>query len=286
MDWLNDKKNQPIVIGAFVLIIIVAGYVVYKTNFSGGGSSPSASQSAPATSYPTMPGPGGTGAPPGGGPPNTAPYPTASPATPAPTATQPAVAPSANPSPQPGAAAARPAAGMMAKAMPMESYRTDPFLPIGYRPPPHQPKPIPHLDDLPIPYGDRPMPGPPGGGKVQKVEYAAQPMRRMAGLLRSGRIYAILETNGTSEVVQPGDRLNDGMATVDRIESDKVILKTTDKTPRYITVRMAGASHVDTSAPAGTPGTGMPPGMPPGAYPPGGGMPRGYTGGPAPLPRG
>ena len=68
MDWLNDKKNQPIVIGAFVLILIVAGFVVWKTNFSGGGSSDSMRlQSAPhVLSTPmTSPAPGmsPTGAP-------------------------------------------------------------------------------------------------------------------------------------------------------------------------------------------------------------------------------
>ena len=104
-------------------------------------------------------------------------------------------------------------------------------------------------------------------------------MRRMAGLLLSGRVYAILETNGTTEVVQPGDSLNDRLATVDRIESDKVILKTTDKTPRYITVRMAGASHVDTSTREYARDR-EPPGLPTGAYPPGGGMPRGPHGRP------
>lgn len=264
MDWLNDKKNQPIVIGAFVLILIVAGFIVWKTNFAGKSPSSDTSTSMPAQPNPTTP--PGPGVPPSSAP--------------APTPSQPQ--PIAQAGSRPAPAGARPGANVMALAVPMESWRADPFLPVGYKPPIVVRKPVPYLEDFPIP--DLPRWKPPTATE-NRVVYAPQPMRRMAGLLLSGRVYAILESNGKTEVVQPGDRLNDGTATVDRIDRDKVILKTTDQTPRYITVRMAGASRADTSGattgtPGGTPGPGMPPGTP---YTPAGAMPRG---GPGTLPRG
>jgi len=264
MDWLNDKKNQPIIIGAFVLILIVAGYVIWKTNFS----SPSSS-SEPAASSTPSPGPM---------------VPPAQGTTPGPVpGAQSAVAPTPAPPVQPSRTAVRPGAAMMAAATPMETWREDPFLPVGYKPPTHVVVPVPPIYDLPIPDLPRYHKIVDGGQKVEQV--IQQPVRRMAGLLLSGRVYAILETNGKTEVVQPGDTLNDRLAMVDRIERDKVILKTVDKVPRYITVRMAGASRVNVSTPTAPPGGGAPS---PGGYLPSsaGGMPRGPTAGPGAMPRG
>lgn len=270
MDWLNDKKNQPIIIGAFVLILIVAGFVVWKTNFSGSsGSSDSTVSNTPTSSTPmTSPAPGmsPTGAP--------MQAPGTVPAVPS------AATPNPSPSVQPNPAGARPGAGMVAAAMPMETWRDDPFLPVGYKPPTRVVRPVPPIYDLPIP--DLPKYHKTASGPTVE-QIVQQPMRRMAGLLLSGRVYAILETNGTTEVVQPGDTLKDRLATVDRIERDKVILKTVDRVPRYITVRMAGASHVDTSTPSAPPTSG---GGVPNGYPVGGTMPRGPMGGPGMMPRG
>lgn len=167
--------------------------------------------------------------------------------------------------------------------MPMETWRDDPFLPVGYKQPTIIKRPVPPIYDLPIPDLPRYHKIDDGGQKVEQV--VQQPMRRMAGLLLSGRVYAILETNGKTEVVQPGDTLNDRLAMVDRIERDKVILKTVDKVPRYITVRMAGASRVDVSTPAAPAGGGAP--LPAGYPSSAGGMPRGGpVGGPGAMPRG
>jgi len=76
---------------------------------------------------------------------------------------------------------------------------------------------------------------------------AIQPPRRMAGLILNDRIYAILETNGKTEIVQPGDMLSDRLAFVDRIEQDKVVLKTIDRKPKYLVVRLASAPRTNES---------------------------------------
>ncbi|MGC8861991.1 MAG: hypothetical protein ACP5R5_04350, partial [Armatimonadota bacterium] len=77
------------------------------------------------------------------------------------------------------------------------------------------------------------------------------------------------------EIVQPGDMLEDRLAKVERIERDKVILKTTDKVPKYITVRMTSAPRATASSsgvtttptgPAGPPMPFMPGGSPRGRY--------------------
>ncbi len=69
-------------------------------------------------------------------------------------------------------------------------------------------------------------------------------LRRMAGLLLNDRVFALIEENGKTEIVQPGQMLNDGLARVARIEKDKVILKTTGTPSRYITVTMAASPKV------------------------------------------
>ena len=82
----------------------------------------------------------------------------------------------------------------------------------------------------------------------------------MAGILLGDRVYAIIDTSGATQVVQPGDYTTDRLAVVQRIEPDKVVLKTVDEKPRYITVRM-GASPIaqaPTAPTTSTPGGGMP----------------------------
>ena len=69
----------------------------------------------------------------------------------------------------------------------------------------------------------------------------AQPARRMAGLLLNDRVYAMIETGDKTEIVQPGQTLEDGLASVVRIEKDKVVLKTTSTPARYLLVRMAAS---------------------------------------------
>ncbi len=256
MDWLKDKKNQPIVAAALAVIIIGVGVVVYFTMFAG--------KSAPTTTDPTAPGAsGGTAAPTtadmAGYPPGTTPMPDAAmPGTPDATAS-------------PGAAAAAPAPTPPGGAVPMEVSRSDPFLPAGYKPPPKNvPKPKPPIRDLP--FGNWSQV--PIKGREKLIPDLVQPVRRMAGLIVSDRIYAIIETNGLSQIVQPGDVLDDRLAKVERIERDKVVLKTMDKVPKYITVRMTSAPRTASTV---TPSTSGSEGVP---------SPTGSSGRPRPYPVG
>lgn len=227
MNWLNDKKNQPIVVGALVgIIAIVLVIILVLPNLNSGGGSPSA------TPPPPMPQTGPSGAAP------TAPV---EPSAPAPRQEQPAARPAAN--------------DQVALAGPMETWRKDPFLPIGYKPPKKPKKVMPIIYDLPIPDLAR------YNRAAERVKETTipeppQPSRRMAGLLLSDRVYAILETNGKTEIVQPGDTLGDGLAKVDRIEPDQVILKTLNpghpRAPsRPLVVKMTSASQVEKQARAG-----------------------------------
>jgi len=147
----------------------------------------------------------------------------------------------------------------------METWRGDPFLPIGY-------KARKKLIRVTAPIRDFPFITLPGVSVATKVKREKpeiqQPPRRMAGILLNDRVYAIIESNGGSEVVQPGDYLKDRLAMVQKIEPDKVVLKTVDEKPRYITVRMAASAHTNTpanSVSGGSPGGAMVPSMRPGA---------------------
>lgn len=258
MDWLKDPKNQKIVVPALIAVIVGGMIFAYFMYFRG-PSAPSADQAAqtqqqfdPVTGQPISSG--------------------SAPA-PQPDAGQPAPAPSPTPdatgAPATGAApsapvAAAPAAApvQVAKVTPMQTWRSDPFQPIGYKAPRKgQSKIKPPIMDFPF----TKLPGISVVRTVKREEpEIQQPSRRMAGILLNDRVYAIIESGGTSQVVQPGDYLLDRLASVERIEPGKVILKTVDKKPKYITVRMAASQHV--TAPPTTSNTGAPP-------PPGGGAP-------------
>jgi len=122
------------------------------------------------------------------------------------------------------------------------------------------------------------------GGSVAGTE-ASSAGRRMAGVLFGDGVYAILETNGKTEAVQPGDTVEGGK--VVSIEADGLTIKTDDD--RTIHVPLSSTPTTDTS----NPGTGFggggfggpPPGM--GGYPgggyPGGGYPGGGGGGYRPI---
>jgi type II secretory pathway component PulC len=107
----------------------------------------------------------------------------------------------------------------------------------------------------------------------------------MAGILLGDRVYAIIETNGATQVVQPGDYTTDRLAIVQRIEPDKVVLKTVDEKPRTVTVRMAASPTVQSpsvpSTPSGPSRSGYsPPGVAPPPPPGIGGPPGGRPGEP------
>lgn len=243
MDWLKDKKNQPIVALIAAVVIVGVAVFMYFTMFK--SDSPDTG-----TDTATMPDPAMN---------TPAPDPNAAPA-----------------------ASAQPAVAVeVASAGPTEAYRSDPFLPIGYKPPPKNdgPRPKPHIYDLPIP---PPLFSYPSQGReITPVYEAPQPARRMAGLMLNGKVYAIIETNGASEIVQPGQQLKDGLATVEKIERDKIILKTTDDKPRYLTVTMA-ANRQSSAYSGGDSGGSMPSGPMPGPPMPGGPRPGGPPGMPRP----
>lgn len=135
-----------------------------------------------------------------------------------------------------------------ASVTPMETYRGDPFLPSNYKKPATDNRKVNgSIPDLPMPRfkrtgtgGDPPTP------KFQPV----QPARRMAGLVLNNGVSAILETNGETQVVQPGDALNDQLAIVDRIERDRVVLKTTGDNPEFVTIGLAPSPNIAKPTPA------------------------------------
>jgi len=256
MDWLNDKKNQPIIAAVLAVVILGAAVAVYFLYFKGDSAPPPSDGAAMPDA--TSPAPG-SGAPGDFG--QTATMPGES--------TTPASAPA---TPQPAATAA---AGSDISE-PMERWRPDPFLPPGYRPPKTGGiKLKAHIRDLPT--FKIPMPTDVVFKKPPKPDYP-QPARRMAGLILGDKVYAIIESGGKNQVVQPGDMLEDRLASVFKIEKDRVILRTIDEKPRYLVVRMSqGVRTQDVTATSTTspryPRPGPMPG--PGAFPggPGEGLP-------------
>ncbi|MGQ9455146.1 MAG: hypothetical protein ACUVRS_09530 [Armatimonadota bacterium] len=264
MDWLKDKKNQPIVAAILGIIIVGAGAAVYFTMFAGGGAQP-----APATTAETVPPDTATLSP------TTEPgAPTATPGT-TPMGTEPmqvGMTGAPGTTVAPGEAQAAIAAPPPGGAVPMEPWREDPFLPLGYKPKKVGPKPKPRITDFPfqkfaqwVPPRRKPLP-----------EEKPQPSRRVAGIIVSDRVYAIIETVGkpNMEIVQPGDVLEDRLAKVERIERDKVVLRTMDKVPRFMTVPITSAPRTTSAAVTTT--TSPMPGYPVGPM----SGPRGRPGGP------
>lgn len=244
MDWLKDKKNTPIV-ATVAAVIIVAVCIIFYMNITGSKSSAPV-DTASSTAGPTVPG-GPSGAP-GAAAPSA--EPAGNPSAPAPGGTPEASSPSggapdASAAGQPGTASSAGAATSgkteTASVKPMERWRSDPFLPIGYKPPKKiKHRSIPHIVDFPF------LRLPSAGLKKNKADMIpdpVQPVRRMAGLMINDRVFAIIESNGKSEIVQPGDVLSDRLATVEKIEKDKVVLKTTTRHPKYIVIRMAASAR-------------------------------------------
>jgi hypothetical protein len=218
MDWLKDKKNQPIIAIAAAVVIVGVLVFVLRPMIFGGGSSSDTGGETPAADTSGMQPPQD---------PNTMP-----PSTPG----MPAAAPTGATPSQQGTQTAQASSG----PTPMEKWRSDPFLPVGYKPPKkHAVRKLP-IVDFPFPR----IPIPRNEDEIVQIQDVVQPVRRMAGLLLNNRVYAIIETNGVTEIVQPGDKLKDQLAVVEKIEQDKVILKTTGKKPRYIVVRMASSPKV------------------------------------------
>ncbi len=140
---------------------------------------------------------------------------------------------------------------------PMESPRSDPFQPAGFVAAASAPAVAAPIPDLPttrlaqtvnVRVDDFRGPEPP------------QPVRRMTGIVRGQALSAIIESNGKTQVVQPGDMLNDGLAVVESIEQDRIILRSTGRNPQPITVALAPSpTPPQASQPTPPPGMASPP---------------------------
>jgi|DewCreStandDraft_4_1066084.scaffolds.fasta_scaffold16795_2 hypothetical protein len=243
--WLNDRKNLPIVVGALVVVLLVA-IVVWRLTAGGGGTEVSTGDLPPAADQTGMPEgmpPGTPGAP--GAP--------AAPGTPG----TPVATPGAD---QTGAAPAG-AAPAGEKEPPIEEARVDPFMPY-FGPKPRRTK-LSFTSQLPKPEIRRVAP-------VQldltvEEEEERQPPRRMAGILKNGRVFAIIvEERGETPVttiVKPGDVLGQDL-TVERILTDKVIVRS-ERTGRTMEIpksagrvqpRQPAAPTTPRARPGGSPG--------------------------------
>lgn len=249
--WLNDRKNLPIVAGAFVGILLIGGLVLFLTSRGSAPPPPSADMPGGATEPGAMPMPPGTD--------------------PAAMPTPPGTDPNAMPGAAGAGAAAPAAAPAGPKEPPLEEARADPFEPyLG--PKPKRTK-LAFTAQLPKPDIRRVEPL---QVRIAQDEdtLGPQPVRRMAGIVKNGRIFAIIveergETPDT-KIVKPGDMLNEDIM-VDRILPDKVILKS-QRTGTLIDVpKSAGrvqprTPRADTTSPTGPRSPRMP------MRPPGGGM--------------
>ena len=330
--WLEDKRNMPIVIAGFAVIIVGVVLLFWQ---------PWAAK-APAAQPPTMPGAFGAG--PNGMAGSAGMTPGMATGATGPGAMRPgAMAPGGMPQGgmMPGSMApgGMPQGGMMPGSMapggmaqggmtpgsmvpgsmaqggmdmgtgtggtqpvvaaapikPMEAWRADPFQPIGYKKPSNKAgKRVIRIVKFPqkVNYYPweliataRPRPTP---VISKEPTFTPQPYRRMAGILMNGRVFAIIETNGQYDIVKPGDMLTDKLATVEKIMRDRVILKSTDPKPRYMTVYLTGAQAGTTGiggtmpgmSGAGTMGNG---GVPGGIMGPGGMMGPGGAMGPGSM---
>jgi len=151
---------------------------------------------------------------------------------------------------------------------PAEKSRQDPFRPLVPPPPPPADWQVLSASLPPITIA-RP------GAKVVREEQAEAAVpevgtevpRRVVGVVTGKRAYAILEQEGQTTVVRPGDVLPD-LARVERIEPNRVLLRRNGR-PIWVPLQASG----EATAMAGT-GVGVP-----GGYPYGG--PRSYPYGPA-----
>ena len=237
MDFLSDKKNQPIIIGAVVVLILGVGALYYfmLRPKKPAPSTVDYSQTTPmpADTVASMePGAGGAVAP------------TVAPTGVAPTATSPAggmTSPGVEPGvpAQPGAQPAPPP--KRERQNPAEKADADPFR-LPFRAPVvpivRPPEPIPYPTWRIVPRKRAVGPE----IDTQQVQQLDQTPRRMAGLLYNGSVSAILETGTDTVVVKPGDLVENRTMRVERIEPDRIVLKSVGgQKSRYVEVKMAGS---------------------------------------------
>jgi hypothetical protein len=309
MNWIKDKKNLPIVAGLAGLVIVIAGVAIFMTMNANNQTQITAAPPPGASSYPGAPGrPGAPGSPSPGAPAAPGAYPR-SPGAPSGYPGAPSGYPGAPSSfggapgaPGSGYGPAVPGsqAGAYLGAPGKPGTLGTPKAPIvtaqtvSKGPDPFK---VPYVK--PIPFKGRAPKDPrlaaipdtkifrvPSDGGIVKPPVLPRPIRvvsnvgrRMSGALTSDAngVYAILETDGASQAVQPGDRIKGGK--VISIQSDTITVLTDDN--QTIKVPL---SPISTGGPqggtGGYPGGGGYPGAP-GGYPGGGypGAPGGYPGG-------
>ncbi len=257
-EWLKDKKNLPIVIALSVLVLIGAlVLVLFETGVLPPQPAPVAVASAP-------------GAPPNQGPPP---------------GVMPPGAPGGLPpgAPPPGLAPGQPAAGAPAAkppAAPLNAAKgPDPFKVPGYRPFRVSQA---ALDSLRVRYALPPVfiqqytdknalvsssrrGGPPVAPLTAIPEVSSS--MRMSGVITSDNsIKALLENNGVSTQVQPGDTV-DGSKVIS-IQADGLTLRTSDN--RLMRVPLSGTPTGGNSPYSGGPPGGGGPGFPPPGFDPNG----------------
>jgi hypothetical protein len=255
MSFLDDKKNQPIIIGVAIAVILAVGVFMYLQMRP---AQPQVVAETPDMSAPPPQAPGGSKTPP---PPAGS---TAPPATPAP----PAGAMTPGPRPAPGrgpAAAAKPTA-----ASPAEKFRPDPFASLN---PPKAKRIAMAPPREPIPYPTWliiPRKTPIARGDNKEADVIDTTPRRMAGVLFGGAVSAILETGSETVVVRPGDLVENSTMRVEKIEPNRIILKSLGPgRARYVEVNMAaGLGNPVVAAPTVTPTPTAPTAPRPGSGPP------------------
>lgn len=237
MDWLNDKKNLPIIGAATGIIVIAVVFLMIRMHSGGSSEGVGAPPSPPmGPSSPMAPSgqesEGAMPSPPGAGPAPMSPAQPAQPGMPAPTGAAPA---------------AQTTAAVNGGKVELLPSRPDPFLPLDWKPGSSRPKPrifLPPLGTLRIPGLQRTK------APVEQEVLPPQPTRRMAGILTNGGVYAMLETDGDTIVVKPGDIVENGNVRVDSIEPGRIrLIWLRTKKPIPIEVRMSEGTPVSAAAP-------------------------------------
>ena len=227
MEWLKDKKNMPIVAGLIVFLLVAAGVAIAWESGLFNGSPPVAS--AP-VGLPGAMAPGGPGGPPGmpGGPPGmpvgiprgvSSARPAAATVTTVvkkPVSTNPAVGPDPFQIPNGAQKIANINKALAGPKLPLR----DAIGPLNlFQIHPPSPPPVPVLPDVGGGQG-----GGQGGGNTMTADPASH--YRLSGIINgTDGINAIIEVDGQSQSVKPGDSLPDGTK-VTNIQATSVTLRT------------------------------------------------------------
>jgi hypothetical protein len=259
-------QNKNVQIGVIAVAILVALGFLMTQILGGGGAAPPEAMGSYGTPYggpPGMPGgpPGAYPGPPGAGGTSVSAYGSDTYGTGSPLA---------------GAAGT---ASTAKKAGPRPPARKDPFkTPTELMPPPVPiAEQLPAVNNLYVDYRTKELQQP---TLEQFVRDTPDPPMRMAGALWGNRVYGVLEINGQTQVVNPGDKV--GIYRVERVERDRIVMSRPGRRGRRrVEALLAGNPSLagqyptgDAGVPGGPGGYGGPPGGPPG-----GGSTGGRTGG-------